>query len=78
MQSHRELMAYKDFRVGRVACNAQGQSTLEYALVLVAILAIIIALSALWHFLSEEGFFSMVLASLAHRIPGVAYEILLY
>ena len=58
--------------------NNTGQSTVEYAIVLVSVLMIIAALSIMWHVISGDGFFQKVLSSLAHHIPGVIYEILLY
>lgn len=48
-----------------------GQSTVEYALVLAAFLALIIALGALWHFFSDGAPLHHALASASHHVSGV-------
>lgn len=47
-----------------------GQSTVEYSLVLVAFLAIVLALGALWNQAHENRLVQLAQMSLSHTISG--------
>lgn len=56
----------------------EGQSTVEYALVVVAFLALAIALGVLWRFASEGNFAQDMTESLTHRIPQSVLDVVLF
>lgn len=58
--------------VGRIAADEKGQSTVEFAVVTVAFLAVTAALSALWHALADGVFVEHALAVASHHIQAVA------
>lgn len=62
--------------------NGGGQATVEYALVVFALLAIIVACAALWRAFDEGLFVSHAAAGASHHVgrgsPGAAADVLLY
>ena len=52
--------------------SERGQSTVEFAVVTVAFLAVTVALSALWHLLADGAFVEHALAVASHHIQAVA------
>ena len=59
-------------------CAAKGQGTVEYALVTAAFIAVVIALGALWRFLSEGGFAAYATESLTHRLMRGVSDLVLF
>lgn len=58
-------------RVGRVRDDGQlGQSSVEYALVLVAFLAAVLALAAVWHAARDGSLQRLQEASASHVLGG--------
>ena len=59
-----------------------GQATVEYALVVFALLAIVVACAVLWHALDEGLFVSHAAAGASHHVgrgsTGAAADVLLY
>lgn len=49
-----------------------GQSTVEYAVVLVAVLCVVVALGALWRALETGLFVEHALASASHHVRACA------
>lgn len=56
----------------------EGQGSVEYALVVVAFLAVAIALGALWHFVSEGDLAQDAVETLTHRIPRGVLDVVLF
>lgn len=60
----------------------RGQSSVEYALVVFALLAVIVACSLLWRTLDEGLFVSHATAGASHHVgrgsPGAVVDVLLY
>lgn len=56
----------------------EGQSTVEYALVVVAFLAVAIALGVLWRFVSEGNLAQEMTETLTHRIPQSVLDVMLF
>lgn len=50
--------------------DESGQSTVEYAVVLVAVLCVILALGALWRALESGMFVEHALASASHHVQA--------
>lgn len=66
-------MGIRGRKAARDACGEQlGQSTVEYALVLVAFLAAIVALGAVWHVVGAGGLQRLSEGCASHAIEGVA------
>ena len=60
-----------------------GQSTAEYALVLVAFLSTLLGMSALWRWVSGGGLLGLALSAASHvwgggGLVGLAQDLLLY
>lgn len=55
-------------QVGRVLKNENGQSTVEYALILAAFLAVLVAGGAAWNFLHEGTLVRHALMSASHHV----------
>lgn len=62
--------AAKAYRLVGHARSPQGQSSVEFALVLVAFLSFFFAAHALWSTLHEGIFIRHALQSLSHQIPS--------
>lgn len=69
----------------RMGCNVEqrlfrreGQGSVEYALAIIAFLAVAIALGVLWHFVSEGNFAQDAAEALTHRIPWGVSDIVLF
>lgn len=62
--------------------DERGQGTVEYAVVLLAFLAMIIAFGVLWHFLNGAAPVSHALQSASHHIqsaaPGALGDVFMY
>lgn len=56
-------------RAQKCTCES-GQGTVEFALVTVALLAIVIGISAIWHLVSDGTLMQHVLSSASHHIDG--------
>ncbi|WP_040626127.1 hypothetical protein [Slackia piriformis] len=56
----------------------EGQGSVEYALAIIAFLAVAIALGVLWHFVSEGNFAQDAAEALTHRIPWGVSDVLLF
>ncbi len=52
------------------AGEASGQSTVEYALVLLAFLAMLLALAAVWHVAREGGLQRLSTTAASHALGG--------
>lgn len=52
-------------------CNRSGQGTVEYAVVLAAFMAIVVALGALWHFLDAGTVVQHALQGASHHLQSV-------
>lgn len=65
---------------GRRACRGQG--TVEYALVVAALIALVLALGALWHLFDAGVPLDHALQSASHHLaaaaPGALGDVLLY
>lgn len=48
----------------------QGQSTLEYALVLISFLALVVALGAVWHAARDGRFVTLAVESASHSLSA--------
>ncbi|MEG0374075.1 MAG: hypothetical protein RR547_01530 [Raoultibacter sp.] len=65
-----------------VLCDERGQGTVEYALVLFSLLAIIVACGVLWHAIETGSFVDHAAMSASHNLasvsPGAFVDVLLY
>lgn len=57
---------------------ASGQSSVEYALVIVALLAIALGFGALYQAFSDGSVALIVVDSLTHRLPKGVFDIVLF
>lgn len=71
---------HSDAALRLIACR--GQATVEYALVVFALLAVVVACATLWGALDEGLFVDHAAAGASHHIghgsPGGAADVLLY
>lgn len=69
--------------MARVACAERGQSSVEYALVLLAFLSLVLAFGALWHLAESDTLTRGVRKADAHGLehgvgPGRIQDVLAY
>ena len=62
----------------RIYGRNDGQGTLEYALVLFALMAIITTLYVWWKYVSDGTFMNRVVLSLSHALPWGVVDVLGY
>ena len=66
-------------RRGR-ACDERGQAALEYLLVGLVLLAMIVALGALWRFIADDGMSHVLVDHSSHALqqPGGVVDALMF
>lgn len=71
-----------DRSVGNPFIDTRGQGTVEYALVLFALLAIVLAFGTLWHALETGSFAEHAADTASHTVssatPGTLVDVLLF
>ena len=55
-----------------------GQGTFEYALTLFALMSIVVALAAWWHYVADGAYMNRIVLSLSHALPWGLWDILGY